>query len=230
MHIGLVGGIGPAATEFYYRGLVARHAASQTALNLTIDHADVRELAKNQAGGDAKRQADLFVTHLQRLAAAGADAAAVTSLAGHFCIRELEAMSPLRLINALPAIDAAIANKGLRRVGILGTRRVMESGLYGGISSAEIVLPQGDDLQIVHDNYMRMATDGKVTEEQRQRFFSIGRRLVAEGDAEAVLLAGTDLFLAFDGFDPGFPTLDCADIHIEAIYRASFAARPASAD
>jgi aspartate/glutamate racemase len=46
MHIGLIGGIGPAATEFYYRGLVARHAASGTHLELTIDHADLRELAK----------------------------------------------------------------------------------------------------------------------------------------------------------------------------------------
>jgi hypothetical protein len=28
VHIGLIGGIGPAATEFYYRGLVARHAGA----------------------------------------------------------------------------------------------------------------------------------------------------------------------------------------------------------
>ena len=27
MHIGLIGGIGPAATEFYYRHLVRRHEA-----------------------------------------------------------------------------------------------------------------------------------------------------------------------------------------------------------
>ena len=44
MHIGLIGGIGPAATEYYYRGLIARHTRSGTALDLTIAHADVREL------------------------------------------------------------------------------------------------------------------------------------------------------------------------------------------
>jgi len=32
MHIGLIGGIGPAATEFYYRGLTDRHAKSGTRL------------------------------------------------------------------------------------------------------------------------------------------------------------------------------------------------------
>ena len=39
MHIGLIGGIGPAATEFYYRGLTDRHAKSGTRLELTIANA-----------------------------------------------------------------------------------------------------------------------------------------------------------------------------------------------
>jgi hypothetical protein len=37
--------------------------------------------------------------------------------------------------------------------------------------------------------------------------------------AEAVLLGGTDLFLAFQGYDCGFPALDCAEVHVEAIYK-----------
>jgi aspartate racemase len=28
MHIGLIGGIGPAATDYYYRGLIERHTRS----------------------------------------------------------------------------------------------------------------------------------------------------------------------------------------------------------
>jgi hypothetical protein len=39
--------------------------------------------------------------------------------------------------------------------------------------------------------------------------------------AEAVLLGGTDLFLAFAGQDCGFPVIDCAEIHVEALYRRS---------
>jgi aspartate racemase len=34
-------------------------------------------------------------------------------------------------------------------------------------------------------------------------------------------LRGTDLFLAFQGRDAGFPVLDCADVHVDAIYQAS---------
>jgi hypothetical protein len=31
------------------------------------------------------------------------------------------------------------------------------------------------------------------------------------------VLAGTDLFLVFEGQDCGFPTMDCAMAHIDAI-------------
>src|SRR5882724_3208910 len=136
MHIGLIGGIGPAATDFYYRGLVDRHAASGIPLELTIAHADVRELSRNLASHDARKQADIFVRLVRRLEAAGARAAAVTSMGGHFCIAELEAVSPLPILNAIPEVDTAIRRSDLKTIGILGTRAVMESGLYGGISSA----------------------------------------------------------------------------------------------
>jgi len=36
---------------------------------------------------------------------------------------------------------------------------------------------------------------------------------------EAVMLAGTDLALPFNSVDPGFPTIDCAAIHVSAIAR-----------
>jgi aspartate racemase len=221
MHIGLIGGIGPAATEHYYRGLVERHAASGTPLELTIAHADVRELSRNLLNHDARKQADVFLRLVRQLQAAGARAAAVTSMGGHFCIAELEAVSPLPLLNAIPEVDAAIKNRNLKTIGILGTRLVMESGLYGGITSARIVLPPGDALDEVHNNYVEMAIAGRVTDAQRRVFFASGRQLCREQGAEVIMLGGTDLFLAFAGQDSGFPVLDCADVHVEAIYRKS---------
>ena len=62
---------------------------------------------------------------------------------------------------------------------------------------------------------------GIVTEAQREVFFSVGRRLCEDHGVEAVLLGGTDLFLAFDDRDCGFKTIDCAIIHIAALARAA---------
>jgi aspartate racemase len=223
MHIGLIGGIGPAATEFYYRGLIDRHARSNTTLDLTIVHADVREMSRNLASRDARRQAEVFAPLIRRLAAAGAQLAAVTSMGGHFCIRELEPISALPLLNALPEVDAAIKREKFKTVGIIGTRMVMETRLYGAISSATVVVPEGEEFEAVQQNYSDMAIAGRVNDAQRRVFFAAGERLCRDRGAEVVLLGGTDLFLAFQGRECGFPVLDCADVHVEAIYRRSLA-------
>ena len=35
--------------------------------------------------------------------------------------------------------------------------------------------------------------------------------------AQAVVLAGTDLNLAFDGRDPGYPVIDALDVHVAVL-------------
>ncbi len=142
-------------------------------------------------------------------------------MGGHFCVNELMAISPLPILNGPPAVDAAVASRKLKKVGIIGTRNVMESGLYGYITSAEVVAPEGEERDRVAQCYGEMATIGRVNDQQRQTFFEAGRRLHREKGAEAVMLGGTDLFLAFVDQDCGFPLIDCADIHVDAIYQKS---------
>ncbi len=221
MHLGLIGGIGPAATEYYYRGLVRRHAEADQQLELTVAHAQIADLVRNQTTGQAKAQAEIFAALIARLKAAGAEIAAVTSLGGHFCIQELEAISPLPLANLVTAVSEYVDDKKLKRVGLIGTRLVMETGVYGSLPAGRFASPQGDDLQATHDAYVGMALKGEATEAQRELFFRVGRQLVREQGADAVLLAGTDLFLAYDGHEPGFPVIDSADVHIDALFRKS---------
>ena len=222
MHIGLIGGIGPAATDFYYRGLVDRHAAAGLRLECTIAHADVREMSRNLAGGQPKKQAEIFAGLIARLKAAGAEAAAVTSMGGHFCIDELLPISPLPLVHGIRAVDAAITRSGLKRIGVLGTPLVMNTKLYGGVSAAELVAPDGEMFDQVGASYMAMAQIGRVTEQQRDVFFRAGDALMKRG-VQAIMLGGTDLFLAFAGKEPPFPLVDCADIHVGAIFEKSSA-------
>jgi aspartate racemase len=144
----------------------------------------------------------------------------VTSLGGHFCIGELEAQSPLPVVNVLDALDAAIAARRLATVGLIGTRMVMDSRAYGRIAAAQVLLPDEPEREAVHRAYVEMAVPGRVTAAQRDVFFAAGRALTARG-AEGVILGGTDLFLAFDGEPCGFATIDCARVHVEAILAAA---------
>jgi len=221
MHIGLIGGIGPAATEFYYRRMAKAHDEAGAEMDVTIVHASVRELLRHVLADEREAQAQVFSRYVQRLKDAGAEVAAVTSLGGHFCIKELEAISPLPILNALPVLETYFQENQIGRIGVMGTSAIMRSNLYGAVTSVEIVAPPGDQLQATHDNYVAMAFAAGASDAQRAFFFETGKALCEEQGADAVLLAGTDLFLAFDGYDCGFPVLDGGQIHIDALVKAS---------
>jgi aspartate racemase len=219
MHIGLIGGIGPAATDFYYRRLITTFATKNASLELTIAHADTPTLLSNLTRNDAAAQTAIYSRLTERLVSAGAECVAVTSIAGHFCIDDFKAVSQLPVVDLIVEVSRAIETRGLKRIGILGTRTVMETRFYGRIPSAEIIPPSGLDLDGVHQAYISMAESGLITESQRSTFYEASRRLLEDHGAEAIMLGGTDLALAFTPGTTEFPLIDCAGIHADAIAR-----------
>ncbi|HMF76429.1 MAG TPA: aspartate/glutamate racemase family protein [Bryobacteraceae bacterium] len=220
MHIGLIGGIGPGATDFYYRRLISTFARMNATLELTIVHADTPTLLSNLARNDAAAQTGIYTRLPNRLLSAGAG---VTSIAGHFCIDDFKAVSPLPVVDLIAEVSRAIETRGLKRIGIIGTRTVMETRFYGRIASAEIVPPSEPDLDDVHQAYISMAASGFVTDDQRSLFNAVSHRLLGEQGAEAIMLGGTDLALAFNEQTAEFPLIDCAGIHADAIARLALA-------
>jgi len=217
MHIGLIGGIGPAATDYYYRGLIRALAGTEYSLDMTIAHADSGTLIGNLGDNNVDAQTNVFLKLIDRLVAAGIDCVAVTSIAGHFCIETVIQKSPISVINLIATVDTEIQKLRLSRVGLLGTKTVMDSQFYGGLSSVDVVVPKGEDLVNVHNDYVAMAMGMAATESHRETFLRAGLQMSKEQGAEAVLLAGTDLFLAFNGQSCDFNVIDCAEIHIAAL-------------
>jgi len=216
MHIGLIGGIGPAATLVYYERLTRRVREAGGRLEMTLVQADVRELVANNLADRREAQAAVYAELIARLKAAGAECAAITSIGGHFCFAETARVSPLPLVSAVAPLDAYFAAAGIRRVGLLGTNVVMRTRLYGQLVETAAFVPSGD-LAAIGQTYMDVATTGVCTDEQRAALFEAGRQMVADQGADAVVLAGTDLGLAFDGFDPGYRVIDALDVHVAVL-------------
>jgi aspartate racemase len=120
-------------------------------------------------------------------------------------------------------VRRAIETRGLKRIGIIGTRTVMETRFYGRIASAQVVPPSEPDLDDVHHAYISMAASGFVTEDQRSIFTAASHRLLRDQGVEAIMLGGTDLALAFNEQTAEFPLVDCAGIHADAIARLAIA-------
>ena len=217
MHIGLIGGIGPAATVFYYERIVQAFAASAQPLHLTIAHTSALTLSRNVAAGQAEAQAIEFNRVTDQLAAAGADVVVITSMGGHFCTKEFATLSRLPMINGPDSVADYLRQQGIQRVGILGTRVVMQTCLYGALSEFHPIVPKGSNLTQVNDDYVAMAIAGAATPSQRDRLLAAGKNLVHKQGAEVVLLGGTDLNLVYDSANLDFPVIDSAMVHVDAI-------------
>lgn len=218
MHIGLIGGIGVAASVVYYQRLVAAMEAKGAPLHMTLSHGDIQTLIANNLADLRQPQAEIFAQQVGELKAAGAQVAALTSLGAHYCFEELEAISPLPLVSGVAPLDSYFVSQGLRRVGLLGTRVVMRTRLYGQLAQTQAVALD-DDIEALAQSYLEVAVAGQCTPSQRQKLLDAGRRMVEEQGAEAIVLAGTDLNLAFDGQDPGYKVIDALDVHVDLLAR-----------
>lgn len=217
MHIGMIVGIGPAATDYYYRHLISTMAKQGCDLQLTMAHADTPTLLRNQSENNQAAQVAIYLALAERLKRCGVERVAVTSIAGHFCIDAFKEISPIPVIDLLETVKAQVNRLGLKKVGLLGTRVVMESRFYGVLEGVEVIPPTAQLVE-VHEAYVSMASLGVATEQHREIFMRAGHLLTKELGCESILMAGTDLALVFNNkFDPGFAFLDCAEAHASAI-------------
>ena len=154
----------------------------------------------------------IYAGLIDRLRAAGADCAAITSLGGHFCFDETVARSSLPLVSAVRPLDAFFAAEGIGTVGLLGTRVVMRTRLYGQLRRTRAIALD-EEIETLGQLYQEMAVAGVCDGATRARFLDAGQRLADQG-AEAVVLAGTDLNLAFDGQETPYRVIDALDLHV----------------
>lgn len=216
MHIGLIGGIGVAATVVYYQRLTAAAAARGVSkLELTIVHGEIQELIRNNLADRSAEQARAFLPLVERLKNAGCDCVALSSLGAHLCLNELAALSSLPIVSAVAPLDAYFVEHGIRQVGLLGTRVVMRTRLYGQLVHTK-AMALDDEIDVLGQTYQDVAVAGVCSPRQRELFLDAGQRMSAAG-ADAIVLAGTDLNLAFDGQSPGYRVIDALDVHVELL-------------
>jgi aspartate racemase len=205
-NLGLIGGLGPGATVHYYKELVKAKAGE-----MVIIHADMDHVLGCVQRGERLELAEYFARLIDRLAGGGADVAAISAITPHFCIRDLEKISALPLVNIIEVVGNEIRSRGYKRVALFGTRFVVESRMFGMLDGIDVLVP--DQIDAIHDAYMKTVEGGTEGRD-------VLTRIALELPVEAIVLAGTDLSLIFDETNTNFPHVDCAKVHIQAIVRS----------
>jgi aspartate racemase len=219
--VGIVGGLGVGATVHYYEKITAACKARGVVPDLVIAHADVDHGQGLVRAGKLDELADYLARFIDRLGGAGATAAALPAVTPHICIAQLMKRTRLPLINIVDPIAAELHTRKLRRVALFGTTFTMEGGLWGQLENAapgvEIVKPRPDEIAFIGKAYQRILDTQKADAGDAAGLRRIAADLQRRDGVEAILLAGTDLAVMFDEETAGFPALDVARLHIDAI-------------
>jgi aspartate racemase len=215
--VGIVGGLGVGATVHYYEKIAAACTARGIVPDLLFNHADANTGQVFIRAGRLDRLGDYLAPYIDQLATGGAQAVAIPAVTPHIAIAEIKARTKVPLINIMETLGAELRARKLKRVALFGTIYTMQGSLWGQVTDAEIVKPQPEEMTFVGEAYQRLLDTQTPAPGDIERLREIAATLQKRDGIETILLAGTDLTVIFDEANAGFPCIDVARPHIDAI-------------
>ncbi|HMI48468.1 MAG TPA: amino acid racemase [Gemmatimonadaceae bacterium] len=222
--LGIVGGLGPESTIDYYRRILEawKRDDPSSSPSILIDSLDV-DRGLRLVEHDRPGLVEYLSASLNRLAAAGADFAAMAANTPHVVFDELAAHSPIPIVSIVEACAEEAQRRGLRRLGLLGTRFTMEGRFYPNVfkrRKMSIVSPNNEERTWIHDRYVGQLLKGEFLDETRNGVIAVIKRLRDEEKIDGVILGGTELTLLLSApVVADIPALDTTALHVAAIVK-----------
>ncbi len=231
--LGIIGGLGPESTIDYYQRIIALYrerTGDGGYPEFIINSVNLTKGLDFMAVNDLARMADYLLDGIAKLARAGADFGLISANTPHIVFDDVASKSPIPLISIVEATCAAAKARQLKRLALFGTRYTMQATFYPKVFSREgieLLVPNANDQDYIHDKYMNELVPGKFLPETRAGLLAIVDRMKAKSDPpsqrygeasiDGVILAGTELPLILcDPDHNGIPFLDTTKIHCEA--------------
>ena len=218
--IGLIGGLGPAATAIYRHALAAASEKAGRRLRLIEATADVAAVLQAAGASNTAGVTALLARHVYALKARGAGVMAVAAVTPHMAADALrELASGCEFIDLVAVLNEELLLRRLSVVGLIGTRAVLRSRLFGRLAIGMAPVTEARMIKM-HDLYVSIVSQRAVPAGVAEELFLEASRQMADG-AEAVVLAGTELSLIAQSSWSGTPIIDCSKLHVDAILSAA---------
>ena len=221
--LGIIGGLGPESTVDYYERIIALYrerTRDGSYPRFIIISVDLKKGLDFMEAGDLAGMAAYLLDGIDKLVRAGADFGLISANTPHIVFDDVASKSPIPLISIVEATCAAAKTRKLQRLALFGTRYTMQGKFYVNLFSRqgiELLVPEPNDQDYIHDKYMNELVPGKFLPETRAGLLAIVDRMKAKSEIDGVILAGTELPLILR--DPnynGIPFLNTTEIHCEA--------------
>ena len=194
--LGILGGMGPQATQVFYQRILDRTdaAADQEHLpTLILSDTAMPDRTTAILGGDAEQCYRRLLADARELQGCGCTAIAIPCNTSHYFVDRLQGELDIPIVNMVREATGAMCLAGRRRVGILATDGTIQTGIYQRECEAqglEAVSPAPDVqkvvMSIIYDEIKRGEKGS------REKFALIDRHMRERG-CDGAILACTEL-------------------------------------
>lgn len=221
--IGLIGGGSWVSTMEYYRRLNMRaqqSGGSHVSADLVMVSLNFEEILARQAANDADGEYAILARAAGVIQHAGARKLLICSNTTSNTCDRLQDSFELDIVNIIDATRSHVLDHDYKRIGLLGTRYVMEREFYRErLESAgiEVVTPGERDRSVIHNIIYRELCHGIFSQVSREIFMDALKNFARSG-VEAVILGCTEIPLILPDFTfhGGIAIIDSIDVHLDS--------------
>ena len=219
--VGLLGGMSWESTALYYRLLnedVRERLGGFHSARLVLASVDFADIEAMQVAGDWAAAGAALAEEARTLETAGAECLVLCTNTMHKVADAIAGAVGIPLLHLADVTADAVRSAGVDRVALLGTRFTMEQPFYADrlrSHGLDVLVPEGDDLTLVHDVIYDELVLGVVRDESRAAYVDVVRRLVGRG-AGGVVLGCTEIELLIGPDDVEVPVFATTALHARA--------------
>jgi aspartate racemase len=188
---------------------------------ITMNSVPLAEHMRHIRANDWKALAGTLAASARKLAQAGADFAICPDNTYHQAFEHLIPQSPIPWLHIAGAVAEEAHRTGYVRLGILGTKYLMEGPVYPGMLEGfgiESEIPDEADRARINEIIFKELVNGVFPEASRLYFNEVSGKFKARG-CDAVVLGCTEIPLIVRPDDTPLPTLDSTRLLARAALR-----------
>jgi len=220
--IGLIGGMSWESSLEYYKIInesVKEKLGGLHSAKSLMYSVDFEEIEKLQHEGNWNKLTEIMIEAAKNLENGGADFVIICTNTMHKMADEVQDNIQIPLLHMADLTGENIQKKGIKKIGLLGTKFTMEEDFYKGrlISNfdMEVLIPNEEERQIVHDVIYNELCLGEIKSSSKEKFIKIINNLVKNG-AEGIILGCTEIPLLVKQEDVEIPLFDTTTIHAKS--------------
>ena len=220
--IGLIGGMSWESSSEYYRIInetIKEKLGGLHSAKCILYSVDFEDIANLQHQGKWEELTKLMIDFAQTLERAGADLIVICTNTMHKMAEEIQNNINIPLLHIVDVTAEKIIEKGLSKLGLLGTEFTMEEDFYKKRLkeryNLDVIIPSDNDRKIIDNIIYNELCLGVRKESSKEKFKEVIKKLISDG-ADGLILGCTEIPLLISQEDVEASLFDTTTIHSKA--------------